>query len=34
MTVGEWFRDVGRKTGEAFRQMGRDLRKFFTGDSG
>ena len=31
-TVGEWFRDAGKKTGDAFRQLGRNIRKFITGN--
>ena len=31
-TVGGWFRDAGKKTGDAFRQLGRDIRKFLTGN--
>jgi hypothetical protein len=30
-TIGEWFRDAGQKTSEAFREMGRSIRRFFTG---
>lgn len=30
-TIGEWFRDTGKKTGEVFLKMGRNIRKFFTG---
>ena len=29
--LSEWFRDAGQRTGEAFREMGRNIRKFFTG---
>jgi hypothetical protein len=31
-TIGEWFRDTGKKTADGFRQMGRDIRKIFTGN--
>jgi hypothetical protein len=30
-SIGMWFKDKGKKTGDAFRELGRNTKKFFTG---